>query len=259
MERWSSSRTVLRLSGLPETLPRVFLLTVLACGALRAVQPCLDQSAPGALRGFDRPTAIVPLCSITSRYRDNTQAEPDTQFTDSFLLAAVNTFLRFEVARRLNPLPPLSDSVTKGFRRVSTFDGPEGLEDSASAAAAHLADSLDAHLVVVALSCSLGYRVYQPEGWRNNAGPGYERPVEATGFARVQLQIRDSNGTVVYECVGFSTVDKPMLYRMFNGRRMRAKREAAMEEDVVRAAKRLYAPPIVRAIGRAVARAMPVR
>jgi hypothetical protein len=83
--------------------------------------------------------------------------------------------------------------------------------------------------------------------------------VEATGFARVQIQIRDREGRAIYECVGFSTVNRPMLYNMFNGKRRRAKREVALKDDVVKAAKRLYAPPIVRAIGRAVARAMPVR
>jgi hypothetical protein len=64
---------------------------------------------------------------------------------------------------------------------------------------------------------------------------------------------------LVFKARRVASMNRPMLYNMFNGKRRRAKREAAMKDDVVKAAKRLYAPPIVRAIGRAVARAMPVR
>jgi len=226
---------------------------------LRGAQPCIDRSAPGALRGFDRRALVIPLDSLVSRYRDNTQAEPDTQFSDSFLLAAVSTFVRFQTARRVSPLPAAPAGQTADLPMASELAGEQEQEDSARAAYARLADSAGAQLIVVAYSCSLGYRVFQPDGWRNNAGPGYERPVQATGFARVHVQIRERTGAVVYECVGLSTVNKPLLYRMFNGRRMRARRAEALDGDVVKASQKLYAPPILRAVGRAVARAMPVR
>jgi hypothetical protein len=255
----------LPLSARPRSLQRdsvaraALTAVLLVAGGLRATQPCIDESRPGTLAGLDRRALIVPLTHIISSYRDNTQAEPDTQYTDSFLLAAVNTFVRFETARRVNPTGMLHDSAAVRLPQVSRIAGMPASDGRSDSVFAQLADSADVQLVVVVQACSLGYRVFQADGWRNNSGPGYQRPVEATGFARVQIQIRERSGSIVYECVGYSTVDKPLLYSVFNGRRMRARREEAVHEDVVKAARKLYAPPVVRAIGRAVAKAMPVR
>jgi hypothetical protein len=198
---------------------------------------------------------VVPLMTIRAQYRDNTQAAPDTQFTDSFLTAAANTFLRFEVARLCEVLP--ADTLAAALLRESALGG-----DSAGSLAAHvraLAESSGVDLVVVARACTTGYRVYQPEGWRQNTGPGYARPVESTGFARLHIQILGRDGAPLYECTGRASVGKPLLYGMFNARRRRARREEELRADVVKAARKLYAPPVVRAIGKAARNALPYR
>jgi hypothetical protein len=216
-----------------------------------------DPSATAALHGINKRAVLVPAARVVTSYVDNTQAAPDTVFTDSFLLAAVNTFLRFETTRRHAVLP--AQLAATALPRATVLDSAMALGDSARSAAAHLADSLQADLTITVVACSTGYRVYQADAWRNNNGPGYARPIESTGFARVHLQIRDRSGAIRYECIGNATAGKPMLYGLFNGKRARARRDDAMRTDIVKASRKLYAPPIVRALGKAVANAFPVR
>jgi len=197
---------------------------------------------------------IVPLTGIRAQYRDNTQAAPDTQFTDSFLIAAANTFLRFEVARVCEPLPA-DTSVAALLAGAASGDSAASLAGRVRA----LAESSGVDLVIIARACTTGYRVYQPEGWRHNTGPGYSRPVESNGFARLHIQIFDREGAPVYECTGKASAGKPLLYGMFNLKRRKARREEELRADVVKASRRLYAPPIVRALGKAARNALPYR
>lgn len=219
-----------------------------------------QNATAGELAGGSKRVLIVPTLNIHTNYRDNTQARPEVQFTDSFLLATTNTFVRFEAARRYDPLPlSLDSTATAALPRASVLTSDTAAESELRTLVAHLADSADADLVALAIACSTGYKVYQPDGWRNNTGPAYARPTDATGFARVHLQVRARDGRLLYECIGKSSIGRPMLYGVFNGKRSTARRELAMKTDIVKAARKLYAPPIVRAIGRAARAAMPVR
>jgi hypothetical protein len=218
------------------------------------------SGAREALVGYSKKALVVPFVGVSTEYRDNTQAYPDTQFTDSFLVLAANTFIMYEAAGYYSPIQPDSTNAIEGTPpRYSVLAGDTADRGAAAEYIRGLCSRFGTDLVIVPHRFETGYKVYQAEGWRHNEGPGYARPVEADGFARVHIQIWDSKGKLLYERLGTARTGKPMLFGMFNGKRSRARRRKTLEQDVVRAARKLYAPPIIRAIGKATKTAMLVR
>ena len=235
-------------------VPSLMLFAWMTCAPSRSL--IYQDASYQALTGSSKRALLVPLDSLHSRYRDNTRAEPDTQYTDSFLTAATKTFLRFETARLYAPVQMETDSgkMATGFR-YSVLTGDTGEADSASARVARVARRYDVDLVIVPYACTTGHRVYQPQGWRGNTGPGYRRPAETNAFASCHVQIWAADGDLLFERIGKATISKPLLYGLFNGPRGRARREEAIEEDVVAASRKLYAPPVLRALAKAASQA----
>jgi hypothetical protein len=234
------------------------LMWAVACGPSRAL--VYQDTSSQALFGMNKRALVAPLDTVHTRYRDNTRAEPDTQFNDSFLLSAVRRFVAFETAQHYAPVRPENDSSSLlPDVHYSILTGDTAGLDSATARIVRLAQRYQADLVVIAPACTTGHRVYQPQGWRRNTGPGYSRPVEAEGFASCHVQIWSAEGKLLFERVGKATIGKPLLYNLFNGRRGAARRAKAIDEDIVAASRKLYAPPVLRALARATGNAFLMR
>ncbi len=213
------------------------------------------------IAGYDKKALVVPIVAVSTKYRDNTRGEPDTAFADSALVAVGNAFLKRATARLYTPVPAGSDTVAPATdTRFTTLEADSTGDSSAAAVyARRVCESYGTKVVVVPYAFTAGFRVHQAQGWRRNSGPAYERPVEAKGFARLHVQVWGSDGALLFERVGSAGASKPMLYGWFNGPRMRARRREALDDDPVRAASKLYAPPILRAVGNAVDAALVIR
>jgi hypothetical protein len=239
----------------------LFAVSALAVCGCAAAGCALYMGAPyDTIVGYDKKALIVPVAAVETRYRDNTRADPDTSFSDSALVAVANAFLRREGARLFTPVPAAADStVSDSARFFTTLEDGSGDSTAAAAYARRLCEAYGTEVVVLPYAFTAGFRVHQAQGWRRNTGPAYERPVEEKGFARLHAQIWSSDGALLFERIGSVGAKKPMLYGLFNGPRMRARRREALDDDPVKAAGRLYAPPIVRAVGKAVEAALLVR
>lgn len=239
----------------------VAITTMIAVHYLTAAPQVYYNRAQPLSPGFSKRAVVVPVDSMRTRYRDNTQADPDTQFTDAFLIASANTMLRFETARLFSPVTyGEGDTQTvSSMPRYSVLEGDSADRESSAAFIRDACERYNADFAIVPAGVVAGYRVYQAEGWRHSTGPAYARPVEADGFAEVHVQIWNRDGVLLYESIAVSSVGRPILHRFFGGRRMRARFEEELQEDIVRAASHLYSPPILRALSKATNRALLVR
>lgn len=199
-----------------------------------------------------KPTAIcLPLQTITTEYYDNTATTPDTQFSDSFLIEAANALLFFEVGKEFE-LGGVPSGPVQPQRLYSVLAADT--QDLAGTAAfiQSVAESAGTEIVVVPYRCSVRYNVFKPAGWRNDKYENtYARPVSYRAFTQVHLQYWSAEGTLLYERVGKSDTGKPIFYSWF-------KREEP-RDDVVRFARRFYAPPIMRSLLKSVRLALVLR
>jgi hypothetical protein len=208
----------------------------------------LYTSDPDAeLVDYGSTVCLMPLDSVEIQYSDNTRANPDTLFSDSFFLAAANDLLTYEMKKRFTfrsssehaqELARLADTVRAlGFSRVG--HGNADRQEATSALMRKAARTSGCDLVAVAFSCRLKHVAYQPPGWRGG-GPSYERPVSYRAYGRMHVQIWNKNGVLLHEGMGADDTGRPVLYSLFGKKKP--------ENDIVKYAKRLYAPPLVRAL-----------
>jgi len=196
-----------------------------------------------------KQTYFVPLDSITVEYVDRTQATPDTLFSDSFFIEAANSLLAFEASKRFSLMAaPEGDEEAAGgmcakiravrYSRLADVDAGGGPEAAATQIRS-IAESTAADLILIAYSCRLKHILYQPQGWRGS-GPSYQRPVTFKAYATTHVQIWNRDGELLYEKIGGSDAGRPIMYSLFGKKKP--------ENDVVKFAKNLYAPPLVRAM-----------
>ncbi|HMD68424.1 MAG TPA: hypothetical protein VKF42_06040, partial [Chitinivibrionales bacterium] len=200
----------------------------------------------------------IPLDSLRVTYVDNTTSSPDTLFSDSFFVEAANRLFAYEVSKNFKTCGEASrdesDSLAL-FPRTgySRLDRDTVDLQRISGRVHQLADKYNADLVVIPYSLTIRQVTIKPAGWRNDRfGPGYERPVTCTAKTSFHVQIWDRSGRLVYERTGKSNTDRPFLYSLF-------KREKKPDKDIVKYARRFFAPPLVKALYKAIELAMMVR
>ncbi|MBD3392898.1 MAG: hypothetical protein GF418_12400 [Chitinivibrionales bacterium] len=215
------------------------------------------RDAAHELADSGKVVCIVPFDSITVDYVDKTKKTPDTLFTDSFFLDAANSLLAYEVTRRyaLGPPPPIDSDTIDPFAeirdlRYSRLAKKLDSLDRAAKRIAELARASESDLVLVGYACKLKHVTYQPSGWRGS-GPSYQRPVTFAALATTHVQIWNRDGRLLYECIGSNDAGRPIMYSLFG------KKEPG--DDVVKFAKHLYAPPLVRAMYMSIQNAMRLR
>ncbi|MBD3319517.1 MAG: hypothetical protein GF350_00305 [Chitinivibrionales bacterium] len=192
---------------------------------------------------------FIPLQNILTEYLDDTRSEPDTQFTDSFFLEALNGLVPFELSQhfQIHQSDSLGDSIGKLFeKKASVLKKDTSNFDSISLYIYQLTKKHDVDLVAFPYSCTIEHRIIQPPGWRGGKyGEGhYSRPVSYTAHTKFHLQIWEKNGNLIFERIGTDITKRPVLYSLF-------KKEKG-DKDINKFARRFYAPPLVRSLYKSV-------
>jgi hypothetical protein len=199
----------------------------------------------------------IPLDSLHVAYVDNTASAPDTLFNDSFFIEAANGLLGYEVSRNFKMCHcghDGSDSLAV-FRRsgYSRLDNDTTYVQLVSMQVRRLAAKYNADLVIVPYALEIKHVAIKPRGWRGDRfGPAYERPTSFTAKTSFHVQIWDKSGRLLYERVGKSDTGRPILYSML-------KREKKPDKDIVKYARRIYAPPLVKSLYNSIKLALMVR
>jgi hypothetical protein len=195
----------------------------------------------------------LPVTVMRVENIDNTKLRPDIQFSDSFLQNAVNELILFEAAKKfkISRVPAGSfDSTEKPSRArysVLAEDTAEGLLVSKlmqETAAKHAVD-----FIVAPYAVYVKHRTVKPASWRDDEGPGYDRPVSITAVTSVHIQIWDKNGRLIFERIGESSRGQPVLYSWL--------KQKSPDRDIVTYARRLYAPPLLKSLYASVVSALP--
>lgn len=220
-------------------------LLFLACGASRSVLYRHEQLSE-LLTNAGR-VAYVPQLNVEIRYRDNTRALPDSQFSDTFFVETLNALLKYELSQQFEAVlaapTDLIDSLGPnlfGYSKISA----DTIDHSATAAAVLVvAENTGAELVFIPYSVHVRHSTHQPKSWRTR-GPSYERPISISAASTFHGQIWAADGTLLYERISVKDAGRPILYNLLG------KEEPG--EDIVRYAKRVYSPPMVKALYRAI-------
>jgi hypothetical protein len=229
---------------------------------LAAISACIlflctktERSFLGAESGALNNSNLVALCApfknVSVEYRDNTGLKPDSLFADSFFAEAANGLLTFEAKQRYRLCPKkteASDSMETLERgRYSPLNGDTAFGSATSERISRLAQKYSVDLVIVPYSCVIKQRTQSGTGWRKASGPGYDRPVSFSATATVHIQIWNASGRLLYERIGTSQTGKPLLYSLL--------KKEKTGNDIVKFAKKMFAPPLVKALYMSIKRA----
>ncbi len=197
----------------------------------------------------------LPFGDMHVEYIDDTKLKADHQYTDSFLLDAADGLLLYEVMKTFKISPHRiqpQDSIEKlRNQRYSILAHDTASLQITSQSIRELAARCSVDIVVLPYSGSIEQRTIQSKGWRNSSGPGYERPVSFSAKTVVHIQLWNKEGRLLYERIAESTTGKPILYSFL-------KKEKS-DGDIVRFAKNLYAPPLIKSIYASIKLAMRIK
>jgi hypothetical protein len=243
------------------------------CGCTVPAARLVDD-ANNQLLNRSKNALCLSIDTLHVTYMDNTKAIADTLFNDSFFIEAANGLLLYEVSknfgiRQWTPQDSLLDSSSGAaqdkspdadslavFRRggFSKLAGDTASLFQIASRIRELAIKYNADLVVIPYACMIKHITVRPTGWRNDkyTGPGYDRPISYTAKTDFHVQIWDKNGTLLYERIGKSDTGRPILYSFL-------KKEKHPDKDIVKYAKRFYAPPLVKSLYNSIKIAMQVR
>jgi hypothetical protein len=240
------------------------LLCTAAAGAVIAFCGCAPRLAsmindPGdQLANRSKSAVCLAVDTLHVTYVDNTKAIPDTLFNDSFFIEAANGLLMYEVSKNFairKWAPADSDSIAVfrhgGFSRLTK--DTQALQ-AIGLRVREIAARHNADLIVVPYACIIRHLTVRPSGWRNDkyAGPGYDRPISYTAKTEFHVQVWDKTGVLIYERIGKSDTGRPIFYSFL-------KKEKHPDKDIVKYAKRFYAPPLVKSLYNSIKAAMQVR
>ena len=227
---------------------------LIGCALARCTAPAVRLYEPDDGRALlmdpAKCIAIVPITVVRQKLFDNTKALPDTRFSDSFFVEAVNGLMPYEVSQRFR-LCPAEKPDSAGpmvVARYSELTGEKSDRDSAIAQVRRIAARCGADLVAVPFACSIEHHVNQPKGWRNGQGY-YEKPISYAAETAFHLQIWTGDGRLIFERIGVATTGRPVLYSIF-------KKEKQGTEAIADFARHFYAPPLVKSLYAAIKNAM---
>ena len=222
-----------------------FLLASITYIAACSPRP-LVYSGPelGELYNPAQTALCLPVRNMRIEYFDNTQQRPDTQYSDAFLQDAATGLLMFEVTQHFKIRPAQIDSSDSiGMLRTSRYSvlsGDTALRLVAARRIQDLAGKYAVNIVVVPYAISVRQYTVKPEGWRADNGPGYDRPISFTAKTSVHIQFWNSKGQLLYERIGRSDTGRPVFYSLL--------KKEKPGSDVVKFAKKFYAPPLVKSL-----------
>jgi hypothetical protein len=240
-----------------KTLSLFIPAAALCCAGCAGQMATWENDSTGLLLDKGKSALCLPLDSLRVTYVDNTKSVADTLFNDSFFVQAVNGLLSFEVSQNFTMCrsrPDTLDSLVV-FRRggYSVLDKDTANLHFVSLRVQELAKKHNADIVVVPYACEIRHVTIRPAGWRRDRfGPAYERPVSYTAKTSFHVQVWDKTGRLIYERTGKSDTGRPILYSFL-------KREKIPDRDIVKYAKRFYAPPLVKSLYNSIKLAMMVK
>ena len=221
---------------------------IVSCTAPKQL-PAYHKYDQQPLGGQSKTALFVKLNSINIRYINNVLPVSNTEFNDSFYLDAANELAFFRISNLYN----ISDNqivslntkehTNKTKIQFSIIENDTLLKDSACEIIKEIAQKNNADYVIIPYSCEIKYSALQPESWRNYSG-SYEQPVTYTASANFHLQIWNKKGELLFEKKGSGKNGRPMFYNTFKRKKP--------DENIVSYAKKLYAPPMVRALNEAI-------
>lgn len=199
----------------------------------------------------------LPLKSIKSEYIDNTSLKPEVEYSDSFYIEAANALVLFELSRIFKVTDQHPDST--GNKKVpqkeeywSNLVKSETSEDTISELIAGIAKEFNSDLVAVPYSCSIKHSAVRQKGWRGGKYEGsYVRPVTYSANAQFHVQIWSKDGKLLYEKIGLGAAGRPIFYSMFKKRTPDASSPTF--------ARKLFAPPLAKALKEAIRKSLEVR
>jgi hypothetical protein len=236
-------------------MPAIAAAFVIAIGGMSCAPRTVGYFGPDPERLLDPSLSALCLPVTVMRVEniDNTQLRPNIQFSDSFLQNAVSGLILYEVAKKfkIGRLPAGSlDSMEKPSRArysVLAQDSADKLLVSKlmrETAAKHAVD-----FIVLPYAVYVKERTVKPASWRDDEGPGYDRPVSITAETSVHIQIWDKNGRLIFERIGQSSRGQPVLYSWL--------KQKKTDRDIVTYARRLYASPLIKSLYASVVSALP--
>jgi hypothetical protein len=239
-------------------LPLMISAAALCCAGCAGQMATWENDSAGLLLDKGKTALCLPLDSLRVRYVDNTKAVPDSLFNDSFFIQAVNKLLTFEVSQNFSLCQSRPDTLDSlfAFRHdgYSLLDKDTGRLNDISLRVQTLSKKHGADFIIVPYSCEIKHTAIRPTGWRRDrfSGPSYERPTSYTAKTSFHVQVWDKTGRIIYERIGRSDTGRPFLYSWF-------KREKNPDADIVKYAKRFYAPPLIKSLYNSIKLAMMVR
>lgn len=184
---------------------------------------------------------------IHPHFIDQTQAYPDSMFSDSFYTAAATAFLVYELKKHFKTVLAVPDSLLID----STFTYSLLNHDTCnfipcSSAISSILRSLPTNaLYCRVIEVTAKDIVIRPQGFRDGKFEGsYSRPDQHRSKVTVHLQLFDKHGTLLFEKKVLATNSKPFGYTVLKTQKIK-------NNDIVKYANRLYAPPILKAMARA--------
>jgi hypothetical protein len=256
------------------TLVIFFSIAAVALCGCTVSMATLVNDANDQLQNRSKNALCLSIDTLHVTYVDNTKAIADTLFNDSFFIEAANGLLMYEVSKNFGIRQWIPQDTLKDAPKDASFGASFGADSLAvfrhggfsrlthDTASLHLiagrirelAKKYNADLVVIPYACMIKHITVRPTGWRNDkyAGPGYDRPISYTAKTDFHVQIWDKTGTLLYERIGKSDTGRPILYSFL-------KKEKHPDKDIVKYAKRFYAPPLVKSLYNSIKIAMQVR
>jgi hypothetical protein len=232
----------------------------LGAGGCSVHMKTLANDPGNQLLDRSKTALCLPVDTIHVSYVDNTKAIADTLFNDSFFIEAANSLLLYEAAKnfplRQHDVASFGADSLAAFRRggYSRLTHDTASLPLIAGFVRDLSKKYNADLVIVPYAYAVRNVVIRPAGWRNDkfTGPGYDRPISYTAKTEFHIQVWDKNGALLYERIGRSDTGRPILYSLM-------KKEKHPDKDIVKYAKRFYAPPLVKSLYSSIKAAMQVR
>jgi hypothetical protein len=222
---------------------------LLSCAS--TTQQKIFRSSEGVIKAeLPRTILFVNIDTITTRYIDNTTILPEIEHNDSFYCSAANNLLMYECSKLFTVKSVLYPSDSTRIPGWTSFADTAGNLEITQNAIKKLAHKFDVGYLLIPYNCTLQHSAVRRNGWRDSKYNGaYEQPVTYTAASRLHVQIWNRDGKLVFEKIGVGSTGRPILYDV-------AKKRRKETGDIVSRAKKLFSPPLLRALNEAAHNAM---
>jgi hypothetical protein len=198
---------------------------------------------------YPRTALFVDLDTITTKYTDNTALLPEIEYSDSFYCSATNNLLLYECSKLFNVKQVLTSPESDSVPKLSSFSGNSN-NTNIQKIISTIAKKYDVGYVVIPYSCILQHTALRRSGWRGGKYSGsYEQPISYTASAKLDVQIWNRDGVLVFEKIGVGLTGRPFLYDTI-------KKKRSESGDIVKRSKKLFSPPLLRALSESAHNAM---